>query len=133
MFGIELLEVTFLPYPLTLSVLVSLVVLVEGYPILIAFIAGIIFDLLSGRPLGASSLFFIISVSLIYIYRKKIVQRAFYYWIPILAVFIAVFNYIFLGKFAFFDTLIGIVCGIIIFFLLSALLGLLQKKRSLSF
>ena len=131
--GVEFLEAIILPFPLTLAVLISLTVLVEGYPVLFAFIAGILFDLLSGRLLGMSSIFFITSVTLIYIYRKKIVQRAFYYWIPILTIFVAVYNYIFYGRFNIWDVVIGVILGIFMFFIVSLLLGLLQKKSSLSF
>ncbi len=127
----SLLETTFVSLPITLSSLVALAILVEGYPLLLAFVSGVILDLMAGRWFGMSSFFFIIVIFLIYIYRKKIVEKVFYYWIGLLSICVVLYNFIFLRKFSVIETIMSVMAGIVIFFLINMLVGILERGRKL--
>ena len=65
-------ETTFLALPLVLIAIVLFgVVYKEAWIFPVAFGAGILLDMLSFRTVGVTSLFFVITLSLVFLYKRK--------------------------------------------------------------
>ena len=107
------LESSVVSLPLVLLVLISFTVIYRNYPVFIlAFIFGIILDVLTFKTVGMSSLFFTIVIFLILIYEKKFEIKTNYF--IILASFLASFFFLLIFKNSnlilqsFFSILIGL-------------------------
>lgn len=87
-----ILEVSLTTIPLIfLILLVSTVILKENWIFLFAFVFGILFDLISFKTIGISSVYFVIFIFLVLIYQKKFEISTIYF----------VFASSFLGSFGF--------------------------------
>lgn len=114
------LEGTITTLPLVLVGLLCLTIMKrEPMIFVVAFLSGLILDLLTVHPVGLSSLYFIVFVFLIFLYQRKYEINS-YQFVGVLA-FIGsfVFLSIFGGGNLFFQSLISAIIAIILFAIMS--------------
>ncbi len=133
LFIISLLESIFIPFPLTLLVLVGIAVVYEKIPFTLAFFGGVILDLLSGRILGLDSLIFLAVTFIISLYRKKIVAHTFSYLVPFSTILVLVYNYIFFQRVTLFQTIGSVSVGVILFWGIFSLHQRFQRGSKLTY
>lgn len=132
LFIASLLESTFIPVPLTLLLIIGLGISAESPMEWVAFAAGIILDILTGRMLGIDSLISLLVLFIIYSYRKKIVAHTVYYLLPFSTVIILIYNYIFYKKMELGNTLVSLSAGVALFIAIMAINYQFQKGRRLT-
>ncbi|KKR34004.1 MAG: Rod shape-determining protein MreD [Candidatus Gottesmanbacteria bacterium GW2011_GWC2_39_8] len=115
----SLIESTIVPFPLTLPVVLALSIVSERQLFLLAFLSGIISDLLTGNSLGLTSVYFLIISLLIFLYRKKFRSQAFLYLLPFTFISVLIYNFLVYMEldilFSFFSTIISVPFIIIVF------------------
>lgn len=112
------LETTVVALPLVLLSLLFLVVLFQEYWIfLVACIMGVCIDVLTFRPLGVSSIFFILTLGVIFLYKRKYEIQS----LPFVSIFTTIASMLYLSLSGISSPLLqGIVSGVLaggIFFL----------------
>ena len=126
-----LIESTLIQLPLTLIIFCILtVVYKEEWIFPVSLVVGIILDSLMFRPIGATSLFFLLFLLVVFLYEKKFELRSVWFVIFIVGVgsffFLLVFGHTLLVV----QTAISIVIGILLFFVFSFLQPLPKDKIS---
>ena len=112
------LEVSLTTIPLILLVLLCLMVLLrENWLFLVAFIFGLLFDLLSFKTIGVSSAFLVLILFLVLLYQSKFEITTGYF--VTIAAFVSSFLFLFLQ---------GYTHAIILQSIFSAMIGLLLFK-----
>lgn len=102
------------PYPFTLLFIILTSIFRQRNIDILAFLAGIILDLLTLRPLGTDSIFFIILIYLGGRYRKKIYEGALIYRLLYLLIAYVIYNGIFYKSFNPFSFLATVFLSIIL-------------------
>ena len=112
---LSLFESSVYPAPLVLYFLIGLTVISWRRILELSFVSGVILDFLTGRVLGADSLFFLTAVSLVILYRRKIHPEIPYYLIPYTILASLFYRFIFWGSFDINWFIISIVLSIIVY------------------
>ena len=123
------LESSVTSIPLVLLVLISFTVIYRNYSVFImAFIFGLILDILTFKTVGISSLFFISVMFLILIYEKKFEIKTNYF--VILASFLGSFFFLFIFGYGniILQSFLSILIGLLIF----QVLNKLQVNKTIS-
>lgn len=120
------LESSIVTYPLVLGVLLMMVALYRSTVVLwIAFFSGIVLDILTFHVVGGSSLFFLGTLLLIFLYQRKFeIQSPVFVGVSVF-VFSLLYGGIFIHKYAFFSALFTVVIISVVY----VGLLLLERKR----
>lgn len=94
-----LAEAVLAPFPFTVLFIILISIFRDKNIDLLAFLSGLILDLLTLRPLGADSIFFMILIYLGGRYRKKIYEGALVYRFLFLMITYVIYNWIFYKSF----------------------------------
>ena len=121
-----LIESTLFSWPLVLGVLIFLTVLYkEQWMMLVAFVSGILLDILTFHFVGSSSLFFLIVLEVVFLYQRKFeIESPFFVGISVF-VFSLLYGALFSHRYAFFSAILTavVISGVYMGFVL------LQPKK----
>lgn len=126
------LEGIVIAYPLTLFVIGFAAIVRHEETIILAFIAGVILDLLTLRLVGLSSLFFL---SLIYLggrYRKKIYGGTFFFRLLFLIIPYVVYSYLFYKNLNISSLFVTAVLVVVVLFVLERFFPTVGSKKRLA-
>lgn len=130
---VTILEGVFIPWPLTLLTIICYSVLFEDEGWRVAFIAGLLLDIFSGRVWGVDSAIFLLIDFLISSYRKKIVAHTVAYVLPFSTIIIILYTYIFQRRISVWGTVLSLLAGILLFFLLAMIESRISRGKKLSY
>ncbi len=123
------LEVTLIQLPLVFLILFVIAVTYQDiwiFPVSLGF--GLLLDGLTFRPLGESSLFFILFLLLVFLYERKFELRSIWFVIFMSCVGSLLFMYLFGHVFIVLQLFVSIFLGILLFFLFTFLHPSPQKN-----
>lgn len=106
-------------FPLVLLLLLNMAVASRKTSILIAgFFCGLIFDILVMNPLGQTSIFYIIFLSLIFLYERKYDIQTFPF--VLISSFLGSFTFLYIqgSNFIFLESIVSAFVGLLIFFII---------------
>jgi rod shape-determining protein MreD len=107
------LETTIVNFPLTL-VLIVLISMTQGdRASVLAFIAGVIYDFFSQRPIGSTSLFFLAVCWVISKYQRKLYLSGFFVPLIFVAVITAIYQLVFIRHIHIFQIVICVIMSAI--------------------
>ncbi len=106
-------ESVLIPFPFTLLFIILISIFREKNIDLLAFIAGIILDILTLRPLGTDSIFFLLVIYIGSRYRKKIYEGALIYKLLFLLITYIIYSSIFYKSLSLLSFLITVFSSII--------------------
>ncbi len=124
-----LVESIWISFPITLLFIVLISIFRNDYIDLLAFLAGVILDLMTLRTLGVDSIFFLL---LIYIggrYREKIYEGAFIYRFLFLLITLVIYNWLFYKSFNPFSVLIIIILSTVLLLCFEKIFPEKNKRR----
>ncbi|OGH11059.1 MAG: hypothetical protein A3B38_02640 [Candidatus Levybacteria bacterium RIFCSPLOWO2_01_FULL_36_13] len=127
------LESSVISLPLALSILVTFsFIYKKEWLLALSLIIGVVLDALALRTIGASSLFFLVAIFVIFLYEKKIEASI---QVVFLSNFVLVFLYTFLikGNFSVAASFLASSFGIILFIIFNKLKTVSVKEHKLRF
>lgn len=111
-----ILEVAVVSFPFILVVLIAAtVVLKDYYSFFLAFLFGLLLDILTFQTIGVSSIFFTVLVFLIFSYQKKFEITTNYFVITVCFLASILFSFIFGLSNIIFQSIVSVILGVLIF------------------
>lgn len=112
-----ILEGTIVQFPFVLLFILSwAAVSFESSPLVTSFLAGLVVDLITLRPLGTTALFFLVCNFLFILYRRKYTASHLTFFVPASIICVLGYQYIFLRNIGLELLVLAIVFSIIIRF-----------------
>ncbi|HZJ18568.1 MAG TPA: hypothetical protein VFD45_03050 [Patescibacteria group bacterium] len=130
-------ELVLTSIPLILIMLLNLFIFSKKeWVFILAFIVGILFDILALRPIGFSSIFYISSLFLISLYERKF-ETTTIYFVFIMSVILSAIYLVLFSRFSILESIFSGVLGALVFLFLNYLkhktLSLSTKNKKMQY